>query len=180
MKKFLFLILPLLSCLLFSTNLFAQNFYGWWKCFSGGSEVGDFTTGEWIYEKVTYNKGSYLYIGNNNEAYLIQWNDSKGFYLENAFTFHERNNILILRGLSDEGGDLSFSSTAILKTSLPHPYPNKIVLTYTRYDLRKPDDRDDLSKEVPYDFPYVKKFNLIFTRVRDITKVPEEVKRLTQ
>lgn len=164
MKKFLFFNLSLLCFLLFSNNLFAQNFYGWWKCLSGGSEIGDFVTGEWMYEKVTHNKGSYLYVGNNGIAYLIQCSD-QGFYLENEFSFFERNNILVLRGpySSDDDGNLLSSSTGIIKTSLPHPYPNKITMAYTRYDLEN---------------LYVKRFNLTFTRVRNIQYVPEEVKRL--
>ncbi|MGQ9509669.1 MAG: hypothetical protein ACUVTN_09765 [Thermodesulfobacteriota bacterium] len=166
MRKILIFTALLFSTLIFSSLCFAQNFYGWWKCFSGGVEEGDFVTGEWVKTLITIKKGSYLYIDNTNKAYLIQWDDDgQKFFLENEFSFFERNNIIVFRGPYgfDEDGELLNSSTAILKTSLPAHLPNKIDVTYTRYDLNE---------------LYVKRFNLKFTRVRDLTTIPVEVKSL--
>ncbi len=166
MRKILFIIIPVLMLLVFSSYSSGQNFYGWWKCFSGGVEIGDFVTGEWVKTQITIKKGSYLYINNTNKAYLIQWDDDgQKFFIENEFSFFERNNIIVFRGpySFDDNGELLSSSTAILKTSLPAHLPTKIDVTYTRYDLNE---------------LYVKRFNLKFTRIRDLTTIPNEVKTL--
>jgi hypothetical protein len=139
MKKNILLNLILLIGLSFLTPVAYGQIslvQGWWKAHLIIEEM-DFVTADWNIIQATMENASYLYIGANNMAHLIEWdNTTQQYYLENTYTVFLLGSGLALKGpyKTDAEGTLKKNSTIIMKTQESANSAAWLKGYYTHYD----------------------------------------------
>ena len=139
MKKNILIILVLFIGLTISPPLtYGQStqIQGWWKAQLVIEEM-DFTTTEWAKIQAVGDKASYLYIGPNDKAYLVeQDNTTKEYYLEDIYTVFSLSDALVLKGpyKTNTDGTLSKNSTFIMRKYELANNTTWLKGHYTRYD----------------------------------------------
>jgi hypothetical protein len=133
MTLIFFLVLSLSTPLTYGQSSFIQ---GWWKAQLAIEEM-DFATGGWTSIHATGDNASYLYVGADDKAHLIEWDtETQQYYLENTYTVFILGDGLVLKGpyKIEEGGILKKNSTIIMKINEQTNGVTWLKGYYTHYD----------------------------------------------
>ena len=172
MRKKLFFPFLVVACIFtFVPCIFADSdLGGWWKASINFNE-GDFVTGGWEqFQTLSAKSISYLYIflqsASSGTAYLIVFDKPAGtYFLENIYSVYIKNNILTLTGpaTADTDGNLTSSSTIVLRASGTLNHIKSMKGYYTRYDE---------------DSGFVGMGSLTASRITFLQTIPDAVKQL--
>jgi len=172
MRKKLFSPFLVIACIFtFVPCIFADaDLSGWWKV-TINFDQGDFVTGNWEqFQTMSAKSISYLYIdlqsASSGTAYMILFDKPAGTYLlENTYAVYIRNKIVTLTGpfTGDADGNLTSSSTIVLRASGTLNHIRSMKGYYTRYDE---------------DFGFVGMGSLSASRITYLNTIPDAVKQL--